>query len=64
MADSPSLSCDFKHEEVTTMENRDDDQKHQEQEADEKHNSLHGHSCQSHTDHRVFNPELKPPLFF
>lgn len=42
----PGLSCNFKDNNVSAVENRDQDQKHQEQEADEKHKGLNGHSCQ------------------
>ena len=50
VADSPCLSRDFKDDEITPVKNGDNDQKHQEQEADEEHNSLNGHSCQYNTE--------------
>ena len=48
----PRLSCDFKDDEVTAVKNGDNDHKHQEQEADEKHEGLDGHSCRDGTESR------------
>ncbi len=45
MKDSPSLSCNLKDYDVTSVKYGDDDEKHQEQEADEEHDSLNHHSC-------------------
>lgn len=59
ITDSPSLSCDFKDNDVTAIKNRDNDQKHQEQKADEKHNSLNGHSCREAQTQEIFIHEFK-----
>lgn len=50
VSDSPCFSSYFEDDDITAVKNRDNDQKHQEQEADEKHNSLNNHSCQENTE--------------
>lgn len=42
---SPGLTRNFKHDDVAAVENRNDDQEHQEEKADEKHDGLNGHPC-------------------
>lgn len=54
MGHSPGLPGDFKDDEVALVENGDDDQEDQEQEADEKHNGLNGHSCGNGNGKHVF----------
>lgn len=43
-ADSPRLPRNFKHDDIPAVKHGEDDEKHQEQEADEKHKRLDGHS--------------------
>lgn len=50
VADSPCLSCNFKDNDVAAVKHWDNDQKHQQQEADEKHNGLDSHSCRVNTE--------------
>lgn len=52
---SPGPLHDFKHDEVAVVENGNDDQEHQEQKADEKHNGLNGHSYRSGNRKYMFN---------
>ena len=52
--DSPGISGDFKDDDVTAVKNGDDDHEHQEQEADEKHESLNGHSCKHDTETYIY----------
>lgn len=52
-SDSPGLPRNFKHDDIPAVKHGEDDQKDQEQEADEKHKRLDGHSWQHnrHTGH-------------
>lgn len=43
---SPGFPRDLKNNDVTAIENGDDDQKHKKQETDEKHHGLDHHSCE------------------
>lgn len=54
VADSPRLPRHCEGDDVTAVKNGDNDQKHQEQEADEEHNSLNRHSCQKKTERGHF----------
>ena len=53
-SNSPHLPHDLKDHEIPTVENRDDDQKHQEEEADEKDEGLDGHGCRHNTETSCF----------
>lgn len=45
MRHSPGLTRNLKHDDIAAVENGNDDQEHQEEKADEKHDGLNGHPC-------------------